>query len=115
MLRGWKSASCSGFPARSGANGGEVVEVVGNLLAANSAPKLPNQRLRPIPFMNPPVSVDRLATHSTFRLTFFYIVYFRLSKWDKAPGFTFRIRLMQISMVQVALHLFELITAQGTY
>src|SRR5437867_13099424 len=86
MLRGWKSASCSGFPALSGANGGEVIEVVGNRLAAKSAPKLPNQRLRPIPPMNPPVSVDRCADRSTFRLTFFYIVYFRLSKWDKFPG-----------------------------
>jgi len=115
MLRGWKSASCSGFPGLSGANGGEVIEVVGNLLAAKSAPKLPNQRLRPIPFMNPPVSVDRLATHSTFRLTSFYIVYFRLSKWDKAPRIHSHIRPMRISMVQVVLQLFELITAQGTY
>ena len=69
MLRGWKSASCSGFPALSGANGGEVIEVVGNLLAAKSAPKLPNQRLRPILFMNSPVSYDRAAMHFLFRST----------------------------------------------
>jgi hypothetical protein len=56
MLRGWKSASCSGFPAPSGTNAGEFVEAAGNLLAAKSAPKLPNQGLLPIRLMNPPLS-----------------------------------------------------------
>jgi len=87
MLRGSKSASCSGFPALSGTNAGEVIGAAGNLLAAKTAPKLPSQRLLPIPLINPPLSAA-IRRHSTFRLTSFYIVYFRLSKWDKAPVLT---------------------------
>ena len=67
MLRGWKSASCSGFPAFSGEAGRELFEVTGILLAANNIPKLPNQRLRPIPLMSPPVLADRShVTHISF-------------------------------------------------
>jgi hypothetical protein len=89
MLRGWKSASCSGFPALSSSTDGDVIEVVRNLPATKNIPMLSNQRLRPIPFTNPPVSVDRLAMHFFFSFDLFYIVYFRLSKWDKAPGWAF--------------------------
>ena len=56
MLRGWKSASFSGFPAPSGATPDGVIEVQGNLPAKKSVPMLSNQRLRAIPLMNPPVS-----------------------------------------------------------
>jgi hypothetical protein len=56
MLRGWKFASCSGFPALSGVAGAEIIALVGNLPATKDIPMLSNQRLRPIPFMNPPVS-----------------------------------------------------------
>jgi len=88
MLRGWKSASCSGFPALSSSTDDGVMEVVGNLPAAKNIPLLSNQRLRPILFMNSPVSFDRAAMHFLFSFDFFYIVYFCLSKWDKAPGST---------------------------
>jgi hypothetical protein len=56
MLRGWKFASGSGFPALSGVAGAEIIALVGNLPATKDIPMLSNQRLRPIPFMNPPVS-----------------------------------------------------------
>ncbi len=55
MLRGWKSASCNGFPAPSGATGDDLIEVRGNLLAKKNIPMLSNQRLRSIPLINPPV------------------------------------------------------------
>ncbi len=82
MLRGWKSASCSGFPAPSGATGDDLI---GNLPAKKDIPIVSNQRLRPIPLMIPPV----LKSHSCgfpFSCDFFYIVYFLLSKWDNSPG-----------------------------
>ncbi len=82
MLRGWKSASCSGFPAPPGATGDDLI---GNLPAKKDIPMLSNQRLRPIPLMNPPV----FKSHPYgFPLScdFFYIVYFPLSKWDNSPG-----------------------------
>ena len=71
MLRGWKSesASCSGFPALSSSTDDGVIEVVGNLPAAKNVPMLSNQRLRPILFMNSPVSFDRAAMHFPFRST----------------------------------------------
>ena len=71
MLRGWKSesASCSGFPALSSSTDDGVIEVVGNLPAAKNIPMLSNQRLRPILFMNSPVSFDRAAMHFPFRST----------------------------------------------
>jgi len=50
MLRGWKSASCSGLPAPSGATGEDLIEVQGNLPAKKNIPMLSNQRLRPISF-----------------------------------------------------------------
>jgi len=56
MLRGWKLASGSGFPALSGVAGAQIIALVGNLPATKDIPMLSNQRLRPIPFMNPPVS-----------------------------------------------------------
>jgi len=83
MLRGWKSASCNGFSALSDATGGDVIAARGNLLATKSLPMLSNQLLRPIPLMNPPVSFDRAAMDFLSVFDFFYIVYFRLSKWDK--------------------------------
>ena len=66
MLRGWKSASCSGIPALSSSAGGEVIEVVGNLLAMKNIPMFSSQRLRPILSMNSPVSFDRAAMHFFF-------------------------------------------------
>ncbi len=42
MLRGWKSASCNGFPAPSGATGDDLIEVRGNLLAKKNIPMLSN-------------------------------------------------------------------------
>ena len=65
MLRGWKSASCSGLPAPCGATGDDLI---GNRPAKKDIPKLSNQRLRPIPLMNPPVSFDFAAMDSLFRL-----------------------------------------------
>jgi len=84
MLRGWKSASRNGFPALAG---GGVIAARGNLLATKNIPVLSNQLLRPIPLMNSPVSFDFAAMDSLF--LFFYIVYFRLSKWDKSPDSAF--------------------------
>jgi hypothetical protein len=69
MLRGWKFASCSGFPALSRSIGGDVIEVVGNLSATKNIPVLSNQRLLPILLMNSPVSFDRAAMHFLFRST----------------------------------------------
>ena len=69
MLRGWKSASCSGFPALSSSTDDGVIEVVGNLPAAKNIPMLSNQRLRPILFMNSPVSFDHAAMHFLLRST----------------------------------------------
>ena len=89
MLRGWKSTSCSGFLEPSGASRNEGIEGVRNLSATKNIPMLSNQRLRPIPFTNPPVSVDPPALHFFFSFDLFYIVYFRLSKCDKAPGWAF--------------------------
>jgi hypothetical protein len=86
MLRGWKSASCSDFLGLSGTTGGAVIEVVGILPATNNIPMPSSHRLRSTPFINPPISIDRFAAHFHFSLDFFYIVYFRLSKWGKAPG-----------------------------
>jgi hypothetical protein len=86
MLRGWKSAICCGFLGISGATGGAVIEVVGPLPVAISIPVPSSHRLRSTPFIDPPISVDRFAAHCHFSFDFFYIVYFCLSKWDKAPG-----------------------------
>jgi hypothetical protein len=86
MLRGWKSASCKGFPAPSCATDGDVIEARGNLLATKNIPMLSNQLLRPMPLMNPPVSFDFAAMHCLLSFYFFYIVYFRLSKWDKSQN-----------------------------
>ena len=85
MLRGWKSASCNGFPAPSGGIG-DVMEVRGNLLATRDIPILPNQLLRSIPLISPPVLFNRVVTDFLFLFAFFYIVYFRLSKWHKSPS-----------------------------
>jgi hypothetical protein len=88
MLRGWKSASCKGFPKLSRAAGG-VSGALGSLLATKNIPMLSSQLLRPIPLMNPPISLDRAAADFFSAFGFFYIVYFCLSKWDKflAPAF----------------------------
>src|SRR5260370_22497674 len=51
MLRGWKSASCNGFPALSGATVEDLIEVLGSPPAKKSIPMLSNHRLRPIPVM----------------------------------------------------------------
>jgi len=68
MLRGWKSASCSGFPAPSGATGDDLI---GNLPAKKDIPMLSNQRLRPIPLMNPPVFKSRDSRfHATSSISF---------------------------------------------
>ena len=88
MLRGWKSASCNGFPTPSGVTG-DAIEALGNLLAKKNIPMLSNQLLRPIPLMDPPVSFDRAAMDFLSSFDFFYIVYFRLSKWDKSRGSAF--------------------------
>ena len=88
MLRGWKSASCNGFPTPSGVTG-DAIEALGNLLATKNIPMLSNHLLRPIPLMNPPVLFDRAGIDFLFLFDFFYIVYFRLSKWDKSPGSAF--------------------------
>ena len=85
MLRGWKSASCNGLPAPSGGIG-DVMEVRGNLLATRDIPILPNQLLRSIPLISPPVLFNRVVTDFLFLFAFFYIVYFRLSKWHKSPS-----------------------------
>jgi hypothetical protein len=61
MLRGWKSASCSGFPARSGVLVGKIIEEAGNRLATSNVPALSSKRLRPIPFMNSPDSGESPA------------------------------------------------------
>jgi len=89
MLRGWKSASCNGVPALSGTTGVDVIEALGSLLVTKNIPIFSNQLLRPIPLMNPPVSFDRAVIDSLFSFSFFYIVYFRLSKWDKSPDSAF--------------------------
>ena len=89
MLRGWKSASCNGFPGPSCATDDDVIEARGNLLATKNIPMLSNQLLRPIPLMNPPVSFELAAMDSLFSFYFFYIVYFRLSKWDKSQDLAF--------------------------
>jgi hypothetical protein len=86
MLRGWKSASGSGFLAVSGAAGGAVIEVVAILPVTSSIPMPSSHRLRSTSCMDPPISVDRFAAHYHSSFDFFYIVYFCLSKWDKAPG-----------------------------
>src|SRR5437660_10213948 len=65
MLRGWKSASCNGFPAPSGGIG-DVMEVRGNLLATRDIPILPNQLLRSIPLISPPVLFNRVVTDFLF-------------------------------------------------
>jgi hypothetical protein len=88
MLRGWKSASCSGFLGIFGATGGAVTEV-GILPVTSSIPMPPSHRLRSTPFIDPPISVDRFAAHYHSSFDFFYIVYICLSKWDKAPGSAF--------------------------
>jgi hypothetical protein len=67
MLRGWKSASCSGFLAVSGATGGAVIEVVGILPVTSSIPMPSSHRLRSTPFIDPPISVDRFARIIIFR------------------------------------------------
>ena len=51
MLRGWKSASCSGFLAPSGVPVGRLTGDAGNRLATNNVPALSSKRLRPISFM----------------------------------------------------------------
>jgi hypothetical protein len=89
MLRGWKSASGSGFLDISGAPGGAVIEVFGIPPVTSSMPMPSSHRLRSAPFIDPPISADRFAAHFHFSLDFFYIVYFCLSKWDKAPGSAF--------------------------
>jgi hypothetical protein len=66
MLRGWKSASCNGFPAASGATGDDLIEVPGNLPARKNIPMLSNQRLRSIPLINPPVSLNPASMDSLF-------------------------------------------------
>ncbi len=66
MLRGWKSTSCSGFPALSSSTGDDFIEVVGNLPATKNIPMLSNHPLRPILFMDSPVSFDRTARHFLF-------------------------------------------------
>ena len=72
MLRGWKSASCSGLPAPSGATGEDLIEVQGNLPAKKNIPMLSNQRLRPIPLMNPPVSSNPAAMDLLFMRLLLY-------------------------------------------
>ncbi len=88
MLRGWKSASCNGFLTAPAVTG-DAIEALGNLLAKKNIPMLSNQLLRPIPLMDPPVSFDRAAMDFLSSFDFFYIVYFRLSKWDRSPGSAF--------------------------
>jgi hypothetical protein len=62
-----KVRELQGFPALSGEDDGDVFRIVGNLLAAKNNPKLPNQLLRSIPLINPPVSVDwSLSIHVSF-------------------------------------------------
>jgi len=65
MLRGWKSASCNGFSAPSGGIG-DVMEVRGNLLATRDIPILPNQLLRSIPLISPPVLFNRVVMDFLF-------------------------------------------------
>ncbi len=85
MLRGWKSASCSGFLAPSGAAADDLIGVRGNLPAKKNIPMLSNQRLRPIPIMESSSLIKIPPLQIPFSCDFFYIVYFRLSKWDKSP------------------------------
>src|SRR5690242_17009311 len=85
MLRGWKSASCNGFPAPSGGNG-DVMEVRGKVLATRDIPILPNQLLRSISLISPPKLFNRVLIDFLFLFAFFYIVYFRLSKWHKSSS-----------------------------
>jgi len=66
MLRGWKSASCSGFPALSAAVSVDVIEALGSLLAMKNIPMLSSQLLLPIPLMNPPFSFDRAPLWISF-------------------------------------------------
>ena len=54
MLRGWKSASCSGLPALSAATGAELVAVAGIPPVTKIIPMLSNQRLRSIQLIAPP-------------------------------------------------------------
>jgi len=116
MLRGWKSesASCSVFPALSSLTDDGVIEVVGNLPAAKNIPVLSNQRLRPILFMNSPVSFDRAAMHFLFRSTSF--IWFT-SACQSGIKLQFRgpLRRMQMSTRQVALEQIETLKARGTY
>jgi len=84
MLRGWKSASCSGFPAFPGLADGKAAALAGILLASKNALTLWNKLLRPILFMRSPTWVNR-SSELTPQHEFFYLVYFALSKWHKAP------------------------------
>ena len=92
MLRGWKSASFSGFPAPSGATADDLIGVRGNLPAKKNIPMLSNQRLRPIPLMESSSLIKIPPLQIPFSCDFFYIVYFDLSKWDKSLGFGFPVR-----------------------
>jgi len=72
MLRGWKSASCSDFLAPSGAAADDLIGVRGNLPAKKNIPMLSNQRLRPIPLINPPVSLNPASMDSLFMRLLLY-------------------------------------------
>jgi hypothetical protein len=112
MLRGWKSASGSGFPALSSSTGGDVIEGVGNLPATKTIPMLSNQRLRPVLFMNSPVSFDRAAMHFLFRSTSSISFTFACQSGIKLRV---RGRLRQMSTRRVALEKIEPLKARGTY
>ena len=81
MLRGWKSASCSGFPAPSGATDDDLI---GNRPAKKDIPMLSNQRLLPIPLMNPPVLKSHSCGFPTSSISFTF---------SCQSGITLRVRL----------------------
>src|SRR5205823_13400758 len=81
MLRGSKSLSSRGFPAVAASAGAKLNLPVEILPAAKSTPALFNNRRLPIAPMNPP----RQKPAAAFR-SFFYIVYFPLSKCDKSAA-----------------------------
>ena len=106
MLRGWKSASCNGFPAPSGATGDDLIEVRGNLLAKKNIPMLSNQRLRSIPLINPPVSLNPTTNgfpfSSTSSISFTFSCQSAINLWVQHRIREINISTMHIDFAQIA-------------
>src|SRR5438045_2266288 len=86
MLRGSKSLSCSGSPSGDRPVDGNLIAALGTPLPARRTPKLCNKSLRPTPPMKSSKVRTFFAKSYAFCFELFYIVYFRLSKCDKAAS-----------------------------